>query len=122
MRYRQINRCETPSLLAELQQRLSPAAFDEVRRALRHLVGQRYRIRVRDVVHPEELALALSLLKGGMPRPEIKEALMVRLGISKAKAYRLIEQALNARAVVPPTHAIPAGLRQLALALDDEED
>lgn len=113
---------EAPSLLAELERRISAEAMSEVRKALRNLVGHRYRIRVREVVYPEELALAVKLLNEGRPRSEAKEILMIRLQISKPKAYRLLDAALNARAVVPPTHPNPEGLRQLALALDDDED
>lgn len=121
MRYRTITH-ESPSLLAELERRLSADAFLEVKRALRSLAGQRFRIRYRDVVYPEELALAVKLLGEGRQRPEVKSILMERLQISKPKAYRLIEAALNSRVVVPPTHPNPEGLRQLALALDDDED
>lgn len=121
MRHRQIhNRTEAPSLLAVLEQKLTPEAMAEVRRALRGLAGQRYRIRVREVVYPEQLALAVKLLNEGRPRCEAKNILMIRLAISKPKAYRLLDDALNARAVVPPTHPNPEGLRQLAL--DDDRD
>jgi len=110
-----------PSLLQELERRLSPAAMWELRRALKSFAGQRYHIRLRDVVFPEELALALQLLNQGLTRLEVRDILMVRLQASKRKAYRLIHAALNARAVVPPTHPNPEGLRQLALALDDDD-
>lgn len=116
-----MRRNHSPSLLEELERRLSPQAMAEVRRAVRGLAGQHYRIRLRDVVYPEELALAVTLLNEGRHRPEVRDILMARLQASKRKAYRLIHAALNARAVVPPTHPNPEGLRQLALALDDDE-
>lgn len=119
MRYH--HHTQAPSLLEELERRISPAAMAEVRKAVRALAGQRYRIRVRDVVYPEELALALQLLNEGRGRPEIKDILIARIGCSKYKAYRLINAALDARVVVPPTHPNPEGLRQLALALDEED-
>lgn len=122
MRQRYPTRDEPPSLMTELERRLRPEIMAEVRRALRGLAGQRYRIRYKDVVYPEELALAVKLLNEGRPRAEVKGILMERLQISKPKAYRLMDAALNARAVVPPTHPSPSGLRQLALALDDDED
>lgn len=121
MLYRARKTTESPSLLAELQPKLSAAAFEEVRRALRGLVGQRYRIRARDVVAPVELALAIKLLNDGRPRCEAKDILIERLQISKRKAYELLDQALSARAVVPPTHPDPHGLRELAMALDEED-
>lgn len=121
MRRRHSHHSEAPSILSDLQPRMSADAFAELKRALRHLTGQRYFIKVRDVVYPEELALAVKLLNEGRPRAEVKTILMERLQISKPKAYRLIEDALNARSVVPPTHPNPDGLRQLALALDDED-
>ncbi len=110
-----------PSLLQELERRMTAPAMKELRQALRGLAGQRYHIRLRDVVYPEELALALQLLNEGRPRPEVRDILVERLQASKRKAYRLIHAALNARAVVPPTHPNPEGLRQLALALDDDD-
>lgn len=111
------HREEPPSLLEELERRLSPEAFAEVRRALQGLAGHRYRIRHKDVVYPTELALTMKLLNEGRPRAEVKGILMERLQISKPKAYRLIEAALNNRKALPATRTNRAGLEQLAMAV-----
>lgn len=93
-----------------------------VRRLFANVIGPR--AFAAAVTIPAELALAVTLLNAGMPRPDARTALMVRLQISRRKAYRLIEAALRTRThnVVPPTQPDAAGLRQLALALDDERD
>lgn len=67
-----------------------------MRRALRGLRGRSLYIASRYVVAPEQLSLCLSLL-GTMPISEVRTALMVRLGVGKSKAYRLITAGLQAR-------------------------
>lgn len=90
-------------------------------RTLRALAGRRLYISRKQLVAPDELAIALDLL-GQMRVTEVRDALMVRLGCRKTKAYKLITLALEARrGALPATHANPRGLRQLALALDDQE-
>lgn len=118
---------ERRSLLAEIERELTAAghgvALPVVRRVARSFVGERCRVHYRDVVFPDELALALRLLDNGMSRPEARDALMVRLEASRAKAYRLLHAALDARGrrVLPPTHTDAAGLSVLAQALVDDE-
>lgn len=48
------------------------------------------------LVRPEQVRLARTMLHAGMPRAEIKRALIERLQVSEATAYRLIAQALEA--------------------------
>lgn len=93
-----------------------------VRRLFADVVGPR--AYAAAVLYPSELALAVTLMNAGMPRPDARAALMVRLSVSRRKAYRLIDAALRTRThdVVPPTRPDAAGLRQLALAIDDERD
>lgn len=112
---------EATSLVAELERRLSPSAMAEVRRAVKALAGKRYRFRCSEVIHPEQLALAVNLLNQGMSRADARQALMERLQIRKSKAYQLLAEALNARKVIPPTHPEPRGLRELATALDEAD-
>jgi hypothetical protein len=40
---------------------------------------------------------AEKLLSSGQMRPQVREALQVRFGVSRRSAYRLIERALNSR-------------------------
>lgn len=120
-RHEDIHRDEPPSLLDELERRLSPEAMSEVRRALSGLAGQRYRVRYKDVVYPMELSLAVKLLNEGRPRAEIKAILMERLQISKPKAYRLIGAALDARATAPQSKEKPASSEPVDLAFEAEE-
>lgn len=90
-----------------------------MRRALRSLVGRRLYLNRRDLVAPDELALAITLV-GQMRIADARDALMTRLGCAKTKAYGLLTDALKARAgVVTQSQADAAGLRQLALALED---
>lgn len=90
-------------------------------RALRGMAGRRLYITRRDLVAPEELALAVSLLSE-MRVAAVRDALMVRLQCGRQKAYSLITSALQARAgLIKGTKASPDGLRQLAFALDDTE-
>lgn len=119
---------ERRSFLTQLERELCAAghqgAVTIVRRVSRGFIGQGRLITRRDAVFPDELALAVTLLDSGMCRPDARTALMVRLQASRAKAYRLISAALRVRShgFVPPTQPDAAGLRQLALALDDEGD
>lgn len=92
-------------------------------RVIRGLAGRRLYIARREVVAPEQLALAIELLNQRMRVAECRDALMVRLGVSRPTAYRLITAALQARAgVVPATVPHAGGLRKLALALDDDQE
>lgn len=92
-------------------------------RTIRGLAGRRLYITRRELVAPEQLALAVKLLDQRMRVVECRDALMVRLGCSMRNAYRLITAALQVRAgTVPATMPNADGLRQLALALDDQED
>ena len=89
-------------------------------RSLQGMAGRRFFISRRDLVAPSESALAVTLL-AQMTIAETRDALMQRIGCGKSKAYRLITAALQARAgVVHTDRATPDGLRQLALALDNE--
>jgi hypothetical protein len=65
-------------------------------RGLQGLAGRRVYIARRDLLAPDEAALAVSLLDT-MTRGEACEALMVRLQCQRSKAYRLIRDALDAR-------------------------
>lgn len=111
-------RSEAPSLMDEFQRRLRPETFAEVKRVMRGLVGHRYRVRACDVVAPDEVGLASRLLAEGRSRAEAKDILIERLHVSKRKAYRLLSQALNARAVVLPE---PQPERVPAMAMDEED-
>ena len=92
-------------------------------RTLRNRAGRRLYIARREVVAPDQLALAVDLLNQRMRVADCRDALMIRLTIGKTAAYKLIGAALQARAgVVPATAPQAAGLRQLALALEDERD
>lgn len=112
---------EASSLVAELERRLTPSAMLEVRRAIKAMAGKRYRFTHSEIVHPEQLALAVKLLNQGMSRADAREALMERLQVRKSKAYKLLAEALSARQVIPPTHPEPQGLRELATALDEAD-
>lgn len=116
MRNRQ-PRSEAPSLMDEFQRRLKPETFLEVKRVMRGLAGHRYRVRVCDVVATEELSLARKLLAEGRTRAESKGILMERLQISKRKAYRLLSQALDSRAVALPAQPV----RVPEMAMDGED-
>lgn len=90
-------------------------------RALRGLAGRRLYIARRDVVAPDQLALAVDLLNQRRRVADCRDALMVRLCIGKTAAYKLITAALQTRAgVVPATSPHAPGLRQLATALEDD--
>lgn len=65
-------------------------------RTLRSLAGRRLYITRRDIVAPEQVALAVSLLNT-MRVSEARDALMVRLGCERTKAYAVISAALQAR-------------------------
>lgn len=92
----------------------------QMRRTLKQLAGKRLYISRRDLVAPDELALALTLI-GQMRVSEASKALQIRLQCQKTKAYKLIAGALQARAgQIPAAHANAPGLRQLALALEDD--
>lgn len=92
-------------------------------RALRSLSGRRLYIARRDVVAPDQLALAIDLLNQRMRVADCRDALMARLSIGRTAAYKLITAALQTRAgVVPATSPNAPGLRQLALALDEGKD
>lgn len=114
---------ERRSLLATIEREVCECCRPAVRRVARSFVGQRLRVRWVDVVLPEQLALAVRLLDSGMGRPEASVALRVRLQVSKTTAYKLIRAALDARrvAVLPPSQASADGLRQLALALGEDD-
>jgi hypothetical protein len=103
----------------EFQRRLKPETFLEVKRVMRGLVGHRYRVRLCDVVAPDELHLAQKLLAEGRTRAEAKGILMERLQISKRKAYRLLSRALDSRAAALP--AQPVAVREVAMAMDEED-
>lgn len=90
-------------------------------RTIRGLAGRRLYIARRELVAPEQLALAVKLLDQRMRVAECRDALMVRLGVSRRTAYHLITAALQVRGgVVPATVPHADGLRQLALALDED--
>ena len=110
------------AILQQAERELCACCRPFARRLFADVVGPRAYYSA--VLFPAELALAVTLLNAGMPRPEVRGALMVRLHISRRKAYRLIDAALRTRThdVVPPTRPDAAGLRQLALAIDDERD
>lgn len=94
----------------------------QMQRTLQRMTGHRLYITRRDLVAPDELAIALTLMTQ-MRMAEARDALMQRLGCGRTKAYRLITSALQARAgVLSQTEATPEGLRQIALALDEGED
>ena len=65
-------------------------------RELKRLVGRRIYVARSVVVVPDELALAIQLLDGRAVS-EVRDALMVRLGCQKSKAYCLITAALVRR-------------------------
>ena len=118
-----------PEVNPDLQELLNgvnslPCSYSQKQmlRVLRGLAGRRLYITRRELVAPDQLALAMRLMNE-MRMNEAASALMVRLHVGKSKAYKLITAALQARAgVVPATMPHAEGLRQLALVLDDEED
>ena len=110
-------------LLAAVQSLPCSDSRRSMMRTLRNMVGRRLYIARREVVAPDQLALAVDLLNQRMRVADCRDALMIRLAIGKTAAYKLIGAALQARAgVVPATAPQAAGLRQLALALEDERD
>jgi len=112
---------ELRELLAAVQALPCVDSRRSMMRTLRGLAGRRLYIARRDVVAPDQLALAVDLLNQRMRVADCRDALMVRLGIKKTGAYKLITAALQTRAgVVPATSPHADGLRQLALALDDD--
>lgn len=110
-------------LLAAVQSLPCSDSRRSMMRTLRNMAGRRLYIARREVVAPAQLALAVDLLNQRMRVADCRDALMIRLAIGKTAAYKLIGAALQARAgVVPATAPQAAGLRQLALALEDERD
>ena len=110
-------------LLAAVQSLPCSDSRRSMMRTLRNMAGRRLYIARREVVAPDQLALAVDLLIQRMRVADCRDALMIRLAIGKTAAYKLIGAALQARAgVVPATAPQAAGLRQLALALEDERD
>ena len=117
-------------LLAAVQSLPCSDSRRSMMRTLRNMAGRRLYIARREVVAggvgtsaPDQLALAVDLLNQRMRVADCRDALMIRLTIGKTAAYKLIGAALQARAgVVPATAPQAAGLRQLALALEDERD
>ena len=84
-------------------------------RGLQGLAGRRVWIARRDLLAPDEVALAVVLLDT-MTRGEACEALMVRLQCQRTKAYRLIRDALAVRGLPPSARPVA----QLTLDLGDE--
>lgn len=69
----------------------------EVRRVLRSLAGRRIYFTRSLVTRPHEVAQALAFLAAGRSVAETRDALMQHSQISRAKAYKLINEALDAR-------------------------
>ena len=61
---------------------------------LRSQVGRRVYFAKCVLIEREQIALARSMLKS-MRRPEVRDALIVRLRVSRDQAYRIINKALN---------------------------
>lgn len=114
---------ERRDLLAQVERELCACCRPALWRVAHRFVGQRVRMRFRDIVEPDHLALAVSLLDAGMSRPDARVAIMERLQVRRTKAYCLLRAALDARRdrVLPAMRTETAGLRQLALVLDDDE-
>lgn len=117
----ELNNADLHLLLRGVQQLPCSYSRRAMLRTLRALAGKRIYVSRKELVKPDELALALDLLSQ-MRVNEVRDALMTRLACRKTKAYKLITLALEARrGTLPATQASPQGLRQLALALDDHD-
>ncbi len=81
----------------EIERHLCACCKPVLHRYVRSAAGQGFHIGLRNAGRPAALRLTSSLLATGMPRPEVRAALMVRLQISRRTAYRLISDALQAR-------------------------
>lgn len=81
-----------------------PAARAAVRRLLLQHAGERLRFNARGIAKQEQVKAAAAMLKAGMPRREIRDALMARHGIARSTAYACIRAALSR-----PRHGIGHG-------------
>lgn len=68
-----------------------------VKALLRSFAGRRLYLAKRDLLRPDQVRLAASMLANGMQRAEVAKALQVRLEVSESTAYRVIQRALDAR-------------------------
>jgi hypothetical protein len=67
-----------------------------MRRGLAALSGRSIYINRSAIVGPEELAFVASML-GKMSSAELRDVVMIRLQCSRAKAYKLIKRAIEAK-------------------------
>lgn len=74
-----------------------PACKRHVRQLLGTFAGQRLYFAKSQLLKPEQVRMAQAMLSAGMERADIARALMERLQVSEATAYRLIARALDAQ-------------------------
>lgn len=63
---------------------------------LRGLDGRRVRCSSRAITHADMVRAAAEMIRGGMSRREVRDAMMERFGISRESAYGLMREALDA--------------------------
>lgn len=86
---------ELETLLHEIRALGDPIPQAKVLALLRSQAGQRIYFAHSALVRPERVRLARAMLQAGMARPDIMRALVERLRVSEATAYRLITEALD---------------------------
>lgn len=86
---------ELETLLHEIRALGDPIPQSRVLAVIRSFAGQRVYFARAALVRPEQVRLARSMLGCGMVRAEIMRALVERLQVSEATAYRIINQALD---------------------------
>ena len=90
------------TLLYELKALPDPCPHTHVLALLRSFAGHRLYLSKGVLVRPEQVRVALLMLKSGMSRPEVARALQERLGVSEKTAYRIISRSISRR---PPEQA-----------------
>lgn len=85
------------ALLHELRSLGDPIPQARVMALLRSFTGQRIYFARSALVKPERRRLAASMLAVGMPQADVARALVERLQVSEATAYRIIAEARTER-------------------------